>query len=115
LDWHLVEWTRAQNRSNGVAPTASMLLKKRESLLRDTLHWEETYSRGLDTDDRNRQYLSRWRRFWKGRFTTIRTREDIPSAEVREKARRATAAKNLAHFLVPKSGPPAVHFSGPRC
>jgi len=42
LDWHLVEWTRAQNRSNGVAPTASMLLKKGEALVRDSLQWDET-------------------------------------------------------------------------
>jgi hypothetical protein len=86
LDWHLVEWTRAQNRSNGVAPTASMLLRQRDVLVSETLQWDESYSRGLDTDGRNRTYLWRWRRFWKGRFTSIRTREDIPTEEVQEKA-----------------------------
>lgn len=105
LEWHLMDWTRKQNGGNGVAPTAPMLLRQLHVLVTDSFQWHESYSRGLDTDQRNRTYLWRWRKFWRGRFRRVRTREDIPAAEVREKAWGATAGSFRVTFWAPKSGP----------
>ena len=83
--WRVAVWARAQNRL-GIAPGGSDVLR----------HADQRRSRlpvparpspwGSNESAASRKRLSRWRGRWGGRVGKLRVREEVPLADMREKA-----------------------------
>ena len=85
-EWRLVTWTADLNRSQGVAPPTSAVLQRREEMVRPDAGERDTALRLTAASASARVWAHRWRRRWGGRHARIRARDDVPTAELRDKA-----------------------------
>ena len=78
--WRLVEWTRALNAQQGVAPSTSAVLQRLEVRRLRVLERVRPVSRGTDAEGKSRMWALRWRRRW----------ASMPKSESGTTFRRAT-------------------------
>ena len=83
--WRVVVWARAQNRL-GIAPGGSDVLRQAEQRRSRLPVSARPSPWGLVGSAASRKRLSRWRGRWGGRVSTLRAREEVPLADMREKA-----------------------------
>ena len=85
-EWSLTEWTKEANQDKGVAPRADVLLQRLEERRQRLPEAVQPPARGSVFEARGRMWLSRWRRRWGGKHRAIRTRDELPVEEMRNKA-----------------------------
>ena len=85
-EWSLTAFTKDANRRKGVAPSADTLLQRLEERRLRLPEAVRPPSWGSVAHAGARMRLTRWRRRWNGRHGKIRTRDDIPVQEMRDKA-----------------------------
>ena len=84
--WALAAWVKEVNQRQGVAPSTEMVLDRLERQRLDLPEAVRPAGKGDVAMAKARAWACKWRRRWGFRYGTIRTREDIPAQEMREKA-----------------------------
>ena len=85
-EWSLAEWTKEANQEKGVAPRADVLLQRLEERRQRLPEAVRPPGKGSVFEPRARMWLTRWRRRWGGKHGAIRTRDELPVQEMRDKA-----------------------------
>ena len=90
-EWRLAWWGRGQNLERGVAPSTADLLDRVAAERLRSGH-PDPYARGTTALSVSRKWASRFRRRWGARYGALPVVEDLPLAEMREKARACRRA-----------------------
>ena len=85
-EWRLAAWVENLNYARGVAPSTEAVLQRLGQQLQALPAGVRPDAPGVSAEGRARMWAMRWRRKWGAKYGSIRPKEDIQPAEMRQKA-----------------------------